>query len=112
MNYFPNWCTATVSVLLPAVIVMVAVRPLGSVLRGAVTVILPLPVPEEAETVHQLWLLLTVQSVLEVIVNGEVPPALGIVIDVGATVRVGAGVTVSKAVLLPVMPSELVIRQK
>jgi hypothetical protein len=89
--------TVTVSVLLPAVIVMVAVRVRTNISADTVTCTVVEPaVPEEAETLHQLWSLLTVQSVLEVIVNGEVPPALGKDNAFDDTVRV-AGVTVSVA---------------
>ena len=49
--------------------VMVAVRSVMPVLAVNVTVTVPLFEPEAGETLHQLWLLLTVQFVLEEIVN-------------------------------------------
>jgi hypothetical protein len=62
----------------------------------AVTLIEPLPVPEEDETVHQLWLLLAVQFVLDMIAIGKLGCVLVRRIYVDDTVRV-AGVTVSVA---------------
>ena len=90
-----NWFTVTVSVLLPAVTVMIAGRALPVVLASTVTLTRP-PVPEVGETLHQLWLLLTDQLVLELIVSCTLSPAELTETVFGATVRV-AGVTVSVA---------------
>ena len=80
--------------------VTVVVRGLVPVLAAAVTVTVPLLLPEAGDIVAHESLLLTVQSVLAVIINDCCPPDAVKLSSVGSTVSVGIGVEVAPSCVM------------